>query len=151
VGTFLWSAWTAAFAVWGVAIGAVALNGITQISTGGPGFLPFERWLRRRRPATQHDFILQGAAQVAQAFGLALIAAPTSFMAFISTTDLTTGWRPPAPPTIPTFVPFAVFAMVLGSLLLSMVLVVSSYVIGTKVNYVRTGIETEPQARAAKP
>ena len=65
----------------GFAIAGGALNGITEVATGGPGFLRFDRWLRKRRPATRDDFVLRGAAQVVQALGLTFIAAPTSFMA----------------------------------------------------------------------
>src|SRR5690349_8306841 len=104
-----WGVWISTVAVWGILIGGLALDGIAQVSTGGPGFLPFERWFRKRTPATQGDFVLQGAQQLLQALGLTFVAAPMIFMSLMATVDLTTGWHPPGPPQIPITVGLVVF------------------------------------------
>ena len=131
-----WALWIISVCLWGLTIGAVAINGITQVATGGPGFLPFERWLRKRRPASREDFVLAGAAQILQAFGLTLIAAPISFLGLLSTIGLTTGWHPPSPPAVPVFVGLAAFGAYVCILFFGMLLGIWAFIIGTKVNYI---------------
>ncbi len=144
----LWALSILTVVLWGLGIGSAALNGITQIATGGPGFLPFELWFRKRRPATQGDFVLRGGAQVVQALGFTLLGAPTSFVALLSTTALTTGWHPPSPPEVPIFVGLAVFGAFLGSVFLGFFCVVYAYLISTKVNYVRVDARVERPEKA---
>lgn len=145
-GNTLWAVWIFVTVLWGLGIGTAALNGITQIATGGPGFLPLERWFRKRRPATRGDFVLRGAAEVVQALGFTLVAAPMTFLGLVSTVTLTTGWHPPSPPEVPILVGLAVFGVYVGSLFFGFFCVVYAYLIYTKVNYVRIDVGVEQPA-----
>jgi hypothetical protein len=123
-------------ASWGFVIAAMALNGVTQIVKGGPGYVNVDRWLRKRTPATPHDFVLQGAAQVVQALGNALIAAPVCTMSLLATVDLTTGWHIPPPPEVPMGAGIAIFGAYLCSLCLSATCAFGAYRIRSKIKYV---------------
>lgn len=72
-----WPAW------WGVVILlAIILDGILisdalyQIVNGKPSFLPFERMLRKRVPATPTDGLLQGVSKLLVYIGVLLVQLP---------------------------------------------------------------------------
>ena len=136
-----WVVWISAVALWGIVIGGIAVDGITQVSTGGRGFLPLERWFRKRRPAMPGDFVLQGARQLVLALGLTFIATPLTFIGLVATTTLTTGWRPPSLSEMPIAVSLTVLGLYILSLTFGFFCTAYAYLISRKVGYVSIGTE----------
>jgi len=67
------------FAAWLCVVGLFALvgsitlaDGIYSVTTGRPGFLPFERIIRKRVPATEIDCVRHGASRILLTLGLLL-------------------------------------------------------------------------------
>lgn len=133
----IWALWFFTVILWGLTIVALAFNGISEVVSGQVGFLPFDKWLRKRQPATQSDFVLHGAAQLVQALGSIFIAAPLFFMTFLSAIDLTTDRHLP----VPFYAGLLVFALYVVSLTFGTFLGVYSHFMGTKVNYVKVDAE----------
>jgi hypothetical protein len=131
----IWAALLVLCGLLGLALAALALDGAQQVSTGRPGFLPFERMLRKRVPATDADCVRRGAAQLVQALGVTFIVGPQVVLGLIATGNLTGAVAPPAS-AYPRFVPDALFAGYVAALVVGVVFVIAAYNLGIKVKYV---------------
>lgn len=121
----------------GLAIAVLVLDGAQQVATGSPGFLPFERLLFKRVPATDSDCIRRGAAELLQALGVTFIAGPQIVLGLIATGNLTGAMAPPAS-AYPSLVPFVVFAGYVATVVFGLICALTAYNISTKVRYVPT-------------
>ena len=64
--------WFSAVALFAI-VGAITVaDGVYSVATGRPGFLPFERMVRGRVPATEVDCVRHGASRILLALGLLL-------------------------------------------------------------------------------
>jgi hypothetical protein len=131
----LWAATLVLYALVGLAVAALALDGAQQVTTGRPGFLPFERLLRKRVPATDADCVRRGVYELLQGLGVTFIAGPQVVLGLIVTGNLTGAVAPPAS-AYPRFVPDALFAGYVATLIVGLVLVIAAYNLSTKVRYV---------------
>jgi hypothetical protein len=120
-----------------VATATLLLDGFYQVVTGRMGFLPFERMLRKRRPANELNSVRQGASKILQAIGLIFIAGPSSLMLIVTTAELN-GITVPALSRVPAVIDVALISSYFASLLLGLVCVIGAYTIGTRVSYVPT-------------
>jgi hypothetical protein len=68
-------AWSAAATI-GLLLAVLSADAVNQIVRARPSFLPFERALRKRVPATAADCVLQGAARLLSAAGMLIVQLP---------------------------------------------------------------------------
>ena len=133
----LWVFWFVAAGIAGLSIGVLTLDGVQQVTTGRPGFLPFERLLYKRVPATDADCIRRGAAELLQALGATFISGPALLLGLVATGNLTGAMAHPAY-TYPSLVRFALFAGYAAAAGLSLFCAGAAYNISTKIKYVPT-------------
>ena len=133
----LWVYWLVAAGLAALTIAALTLDGVQQVTTGRPGFLPFERLLYKRVPATDADCIRRGAAELLQALGATLIAGPALLLGLVATGNLTGAVVHPAY-TYPSLVRLALFAGYAAAAGLSLFCAGAAYNINTKIKYVPT-------------
>src|SRR5258706_14356340 len=69
--------------------GVVILEAVYQIVTEKPGFLPFERMLRKRVPATAEDCVRQGAGKLLVSTGLVIVVLTMLFTTILNAS----GWQ----------------------------------------------------------
>ncbi len=126
--------WLALGVLFALVAAVMVIHGLQQVVTGRPGFLPLPG-ARKRRPASELDFVRQGAAQVLQAISIVLIGGPAVLIGTNATLQLT-GASP-----IERFQPIEVvllFAYV-GSILFSVLCQLAALIVHSKVNYVSVG------------
>ena len=133
--TFLWGLVVTLPGLLAVAIATLLLDGFYQVVTGRMGFLPFERMLRKRRPANEVDSVRQGASKILQAIGLTFMAGPSSLVLIVTTAELTGATLPPLS-HLPGVIELATALGYFGSLVLGLAGVIGAYIISTRVNYV---------------
>src|SRR6266849_34494 len=117
-----WPAW------WGVVIlfalvlvGILIADALYQIVKGQPSFLPFERMLRKRVPATPTDGLLQGVSKLLIYIGDLLVQLPLFAITYLGPGDL---WARPAS---------GIAMMLCGGI--ALLLVVSAAIVETKVRF----------------
>ena len=119
----------------GFANASLLLDGASQVATGRPGFLPFERLLFKRVPASELDCVRQGASKILQAFSTIFILGPTAAWMLAITADLT---GPASSIHLPSSLGDAIFGFAVASLLIGLALSLGSYAISTKVKHIPT-------------
>lgn len=68
----LLAAWLCAVGLFALVTAITLADGVYSVATGRPGFLPFERILRNRVPATEIDCVRHGASRILLTLGLLL-------------------------------------------------------------------------------
>jgi hypothetical protein len=114
----------------------VLVDGAYQALAGQPSRIPVERLLLHRLPATEVDCVRQGASKILQATAMLLIVAPSGFMLFRSTADLTGMIAPPFG-RLPAVLEDLMFGAFFGGIFLALILVGFAYAVGMRVNYRR--------------
>lgn len=138
----LWAVWFVMAGLAGLSIAVLALDGAQQVTTGRPGFLPFERLLYKRVPATDADCIRRGAAELLQGLSGTFIAGPMILLGLVATGNLTGAMAPPAS-AYPRLVHFALFAGLVATTGLSLVCAGAAYNISTKIKYLPTSTSAQ--------
>lgn len=114
---------------------ALLLDGAYQVVTTRQGLLPLERLIRKREPASADDRVLQGAAKMLQAAGVAFVAGPSVLFDVTNSAAAVGASFPPL-----SHLPVAVYLMVtvalFGSLILGLVCIVVAFVLITRINFV---------------
>ena len=131
----LWTPLVVVVTLAGLANASLLLDGASQMATGRPGFLPFERLLFKRVPASEVDCVRQGGSRILQALSAIFILVPMAAWMLAITADLTGR----APSThLPSSVGDALFGLAVASLLIGLALSFGSYAISTKIKYIST-------------
>jgi len=105
--------------------GVVILEAVYQIVMEKPGFLPFERVLRKRIPATAEDCLRQGAGKLLVSTGLVIV-----LLSMLLTTILNaSGWQ------VDISARKAILIVGMGCAVLAFSLVVSGATVWRKVRF----------------
>ena len=132
--SLLWAVGFALDVLLGLAIAVLVVDGAQQVTTGRPGFLPFERLLYKRVPATDADCMRRGASELLQALAVTFIAGPQIVLGIVATGNLTGAMAPPAS-AYPIVVRFALAAGYGATLIFGLACAIAAYNVGTKVRY----------------
>ena len=138
----LWAPMVVVLALASFANASLLLDGASQVAAGRPGFLPFERLLFKRVPASELDCVRQGALKILQSFSTIFILGPSAAWMLAVTGDLT---GPASSIHVPASVGDAFFGLGVASLLIGLALSLGSYAISTKVRYIPTSEATATQ------
>jgi len=115
---------------------ALLVDGAYQALAGQPSKIPLERHFLHRLPATELDCVRQGTSKILQATAVLLIEAPSGFMAFRATADLTGMIAAPFG-RLPAVLDAVMFGAIFGSIFVALILVGFGYAVGMRVNYRR--------------
>ncbi|HEV2477490.1 MAG TPA: hypothetical protein VGX22_13185 [Candidatus Dormibacteraeota bacterium] len=136
--SLLWAIGFVVDGLLGLVLAVLVLDGAQQVTTGRPGFLPFERLLYKRVPASEMDCIRRGAAELLQALAVTFISGPQIVLAMIATGNLTGAMSPPAS-AYPKLVPVLLFMGYGAIVAFGLFCAITAYNISTKIKYVPTG------------
>jgi hypothetical protein len=129
----LFAVWLAALGLF-AAVGAITLaDGVYSVATGRPGFLPFERMIRNRVPATETDCVRHGASRILFTLGLLLGLGPSVPI------SLSTLFQPAsaAPAHPDPFAQLAELVLITGCLVAGLGCLAASVVVLSRVRYGR--------------
>jgi hypothetical protein len=134
----VWGIPVALFALCVLADGVLFFNGLYQVLTAKPAFLPFRlfRTRRKRVPASPVDCSLQGSAQMLQAVGLSLVIGVSTIPLVTSALELTGAAHPPPLATISPVLVVAGLAYVLLSFAMAVLCIGASLALNLRVRYV---------------
>lgn len=122
--------WAVVFALALLLDGILIADAAYQILRERPGFLPFDRMLRKRVPATPQDCLLQGAGKLLASVGILIVQVPMFLISIL----IASGWWQGD-----LFGRKAISLVLMASAVLTLFLVVSAARVQSKVRYTYLG------------
>jgi hypothetical protein len=126
-----WPAWWGVVILFALVLDAILIpDALYQIASGRPSFLPFERMLRKRVPATPTDCLLQGTSKLLIYVGVLLVQLPLFGISYLTASGSPLGPQPGG-----LWVEHAVAIGMMGCAGMATVLFVSAAIVESKVRF----------------